>query len=79
MAVCRYRYLSVSVCCRYFSLQATEPLGMEDKVRIDIEMGICDERGPQADSFLSAQQIAYDRMNEACTVYTSYTQIVCQH
>ena len=46
-------------------MQATEPLGMGDRVRVDIEMGICNERGPQADSFVTAQRIAYDRMNEA--------------
>lgn len=54
---------------RYFSLQATEPLGMGDKVRVEIELGICDERGPRPDSFVAAQEIAYHRMIEACRKY----------
>lgn len=51
--------------CRYFSLQATQPLGMGDGVRIEIETRICNERGPRQDSYLPAQLIAYDTMNEA--------------
>ena len=56
-------------CCRYFSLQAKEPLSMGDKVRVDIELGICSERGPQVDSFVAAQHIAYDKMVEARNIY----------
>lgn len=51
--------------CRYFSLQATEPLGMSNQVRVEIEVRICNENGPEPDSFLPAQLIAYDTMNEA--------------
>ena len=51
--------------CRYFSLQATQPLGMGDGVRVEIESRICDERGPRPDSYLPAQLLAYDTMNEA--------------
>ncbi len=49
---------------RYFSLQASEPLDMEDTVRLDIENKICDENGPRADSFTVAQQSAYNIMNQ---------------
>ena len=51
---------------------------MGDKVRVDIEIRICDEQGPQPHSFVAAQRIAYDRMNEACVMYVSIqcTQIV---
>ena len=38
---------------------------MGDRVRVDIELGICSERGPRADSFVAAQHIAYDKMVEA--------------
>ena len=38
---------------------------MGDRVRVDIELGICSERGPRADSFVAAQHIAYDKMIEA--------------
>ena len=62
-------------CCRYFSLQAKEPLCMGDRVRVDIELGICNERGPLEDSFVAAQQIAYDKMIEACNMYVTH----CQH
>lgn len=44
---------------------------MGDKVRVDIEIRICDEQGPQPHSFVAAQRIAYDRMNEACVTYVS--------
>ena len=50
---------------RYFSLQATEQLGMGDEARVEIEMRICEERGPRADSYLPTQLQAYDTMNEA--------------
>ena len=70
----QYLFLSpiYAVYYRYFSLQATEPLGMEDKVRVEIELGICDEQGPQADSFVAAQHIAYNKMIKACTSFTVY-------
>ena len=48
---------------------------MGDRVRVDIELGICNERGPLADSFIAAQQIAYDKMIEACNMYVTH----CQH
>ena len=50
--------------CRYFSLQATEPLNMEDSVRMDVENRICSEYGPRADSFLRPQLVAFHTMNE---------------
>jgi hypothetical protein len=36
---------------RYFSLQATSPLGFSDKVRFDVEQNICREEGPLPDCF----------------------------
>lgn len=53
------------VMSRYFSLQATEPLGMEDEIRVEIEIGICEECGPSPDCFTTAQHIAYHKMTEA--------------
>ena len=50
--------------CRYFSLQASEPLGMADDVRLEVENRICDEQGPRVDSYSVPQQIAYDIMNQ---------------
>ena len=40
---------------------------MGDKIRVDIELGICNNSGPRRDTFVAAQLIAYDTMNEACT------------
>ena len=57
-------YTCMHVHDRYFSLQATEPLFMGDKVRMDIENKICDVQGPRADSYTTAQKIAFDTMNK---------------
>ena len=49
---------------RYFSLQASEQLGLGDSVRLDVENKICDEHGPCMDSFAVPQKMAYDIMNK---------------
>lgn len=49
---------------RYLSLQAAEPLDMEDSVRMDVENRICDDRGPRADSFLRPQLVVFHTMKE---------------
>ena len=49
---------------RYFSLQAANPLHFGDTIRMDIENKICDEHGPRKDSFVTAQEHAYQLMNE---------------
>ncbi|GAB1607965.1 hypothetical protein Ahia01_001080400 [Argonauta hians] len=36
---------------KYFSLQATEPLGFEDVIRLEVESNICREGGPLPDCF----------------------------
>lgn len=36
---------------KYFSLQATEPLGFDDKIRLEVESNICREGGPLPDCF----------------------------
>lgn len=59
-----YKFMSWCFACRYFSLQAAEPLNMEDSVRIDVENRICDEHGPRADSYLRPQLVAFHTMNE---------------
>ena len=40
---------------------------MGDEVRVEIECRICDEKGPRPDSYIPAQLIAYNNMNEVCT------------
>lgn len=54
--------------CRFFSLQASSPLGLGDTVRMDIENKICDQQGPRANSYSAAQEIVYRTMCEVCTV-----------
>lgn len=36
---------------KYFSLQATQPLGFDDKIRLEVESNICREGGPLPDCF----------------------------
>ena len=47
---------------RYFSLQATMPLGFIDKIRFQVEQNICreDGKGPQADCFDVPCKIVYN-------------------
>ncbi|KAG8177920.1 hypothetical protein JTE90_015355 [Oedothorax gibbosus] len=42
---------------KYFSLQATTPLGFSDSVRFELEANICQEKGPQPDCFLKPVKI----------------------
>ncbi|XP_033118787.1 A-kinase anchor protein 10, mitochondrial-like [Anneissia japonica] len=43
---------------KYFSLQATDPLGFSDVVRLEVESNICREEGPLPDCFATAKQQA---------------------
>ncbi|XP_042908633.1 A-kinase anchor protein 10, mitochondrial [Parasteatoda tepidariorum] len=42
---------------KYFSLQATIPLGFSDAIRFEVEMNICGEEGPNPDCFLKPVKI----------------------
>ncbi|CAG5117418.1 unnamed protein product [Candidula unifasciata] len=42
---------------RYFSLQATNPIGFDDKLRFEVEGNICREGGPLPDCFTKAKNI----------------------
>ncbi|GFN76823.1 A kinase anchor protein 10, mitochondrial [Plakobranchus ocellatus] len=42
---------------KYFSLQATNPVGFDDKLRFEIESNICREDGPLPDCFTKAKNI----------------------
>lgn len=61
-------WLLSKLCHRYFSLQASSPLHFGDTTRMDIENKICDENGPRADSYDTAQKQAFDRMSEVAMV-----------
>lgn len=58
---------------RYFSLQATMPLGFSDKIRFHVEQNICreDESGPQPDCFDKPNKIVYNFLNKVHRTYTS--------
>lgn len=47
-------------CCRYFSLQATCPLGYSDKIRFYVEHNICREEGPLPDCFRKPADIVFN-------------------
>ncbi|XP_062392147.1 A-kinase anchor protein 10, mitochondrial isoform X3 [Sardina pilchardus] len=51
---------------KYFSLQATNPLGFDDSVRMEIESNICREGGPLPDCFTTPLRQAWTTME---TVY----------
>ena len=48
---------SNSIFFRYFSLQATEPLGFDDTIRFEVEGSICRENGPLPDCFSKPRDI----------------------
>ncbi|XP_062341169.1 A-kinase anchor protein 10, mitochondrial [Osmerus eperlanus] len=49
---------------KYFSLQATNPLGFDDTVRMEIESNICREGGPLPDCFTTPLRQAWTTMEK---------------
>ncbi|CAB1316426.1 unnamed protein product [Coregonus sp. 'balchen'] len=49
---------------QYFSLQATNPLGFDDSVRMEIESNICREGGPLPDCFTTPLRQAWTTMEK---------------
>ncbi|KAK3083739.1 hypothetical protein FSP39_002360 [Pinctada imbricata] len=49
---------------KYFSLQASHPLGFDDKIRFDVECNICREEGPLPDCFLKPRSIVLRTMEK---------------
>lgn len=49
---------------KYFSLQATNPLGFDDAVRMEIESNICREGGPLPDCFTTPLRQAWTTMEK---------------
>jgi len=58
------RHDSSYVLLRYFSLQATNPLGFGDSVRMEIESNICREGGPLPDCFNTPLRQAWTTMEK---------------
>lgn len=56
--------LHSNLLCRYFSLQATNPLGFGDSVRMEIESNICREGGPLPDCFTTPLRQAWTTMEK---------------
>ncbi|OWF42224.1 A-kinase anchor protein 10, mitochondrial-like [Mizuhopecten yessoensis] len=50
---------------KYFSLQATDPLGFDDKKRFEIEENICREEGPLPDCFAKPRDIVLKTIEKA--------------
>ncbi|KAK2181367.1 hypothetical protein NP493_401g01005 [Ridgeia piscesae] len=55
---------------KYFSLQASHPLGFPDSVRFEVENNICQETGPRPDSFTAAKLIVLKTLN--CVYFMQY-------
>ncbi|XP_077996452.1 A-kinase anchor protein 10, mitochondrial-like, partial [Glandiceps talaboti] len=49
---------------RYFSLQATHPVGFSDAVRFEVECNICREEGPLPDCFATSMRIAHNTLEK---------------
>ncbi|XP_064647696.1 A-kinase anchor protein 10, mitochondrial-like isoform X2 [Lineus longissimus] len=49
---------------KYFSLQASSPLGFDDKVRFEVESNICREGGPLPDCFHRPRGIVLTHINK---------------
>ncbi|XP_043910260.1 A-kinase anchor protein 10, mitochondrial [Protopterus annectens] len=49
---------------KYFSLQATHPLGFDDAVRLEIESNICREGGPLPNCFMTPLRQAWTTMEK---------------
>ncbi|CAH2219666.1 A-kinase anchor 10, mitochondrial isoform X1 [Pelobates cultripes] len=64
---------------KYFSLQATHPLGFDDSVRLEIESNICREGGPLPNCFTTPLRQAWTTMEKvflpgflSCNLYYKY-------
>lgn len=57
-------FTSLSFSHRYFSLQATHPLGFDDVVRLEIESNICREGGPLPNCFTTPLRQAWTTMEK---------------
>ncbi|KAF6033379.1 AKAP10 [Bugula neritina] len=57
---------------KYFSLQASEPLGFSDKVRMHVELNICREGGPLPDCFLVPKIIILETIEK--TLFKPFLQ-----
>lgn len=57
---------------RYFSLQASSPLGFPDNLRFEVESNICREEGPLPDCFAKPRHIVLRTIEVvSITVYTN--------
>jgi hypothetical protein len=59
----------MSFCHRYFSLQATHPLGFDDVVRLEIESNICREGGPLPNCFTTPLRQAWTTMEKVTKIF----------
>jgi hypothetical protein len=54
---------------RYFSLQATHPLGFDSKCRFDVEENICREEGPLPDCFNKPREMVLYTIEKVHYIY----------
>lgn len=63
------------ICCRYFSLQASHPLGFDDKTRFEVEGNICREEGPLPSCFAKTHHIAFRTIEKVHMYLTRDTKM----
>ena len=54
--------------CRYFSMQALQPVGFDDKIRFEVEMNICREGGPLPDCFSGPMKIVLKSLEKVALI-----------
>ena len=71
-----YMLLSFFNCFRYFSLQATQPLGLSDLIRSTIEENICVTDGPGPDCFEYPLHVLFATVEKVINDLTSNSKFI---
>lgn len=71
---------AISIYSKYISLEASNPLGLEESIRRQIEINICSEDGKiSSDSFQPAQKFAFDVMERMYFPAFLASPFYCKH
>lgn len=71
---------AVSIYSKYISLEASNPIGLEESIRRQVEINICSEDGRICpDSFQPAQMFAYDIMERMYFPAFLLSSFYCKH
>ncbi|KAL5013830.1 hypothetical protein ScPMuIL_008100 [Solemya velum] len=61
---------------KYFSLQATQPLGFPDQMRLEVEGNICREKGPLPDCFAKLRDMVLKTIEKSELYYKFLSELV---